>query len=227
MRIKNLPSVESLNGTQDALIIEQTDGSEDKSKKVSPSQLKDFFLGEVDEVPTEDSDNLVKSGGIFSTMAVPKYDSANRREYYEGGGAFDGNIDSAPTAGSNNAVASGGTKTYVDGLINGVNTALTNLDNLKATEVSIDGTPQNLFTMFKGLSKNRLHVRRIVGTQSTASMFGRSTFTVLGYFTSNNYGWVLCLSDNATNGIRHLVINDGNMAYTQTPTVTVTQTSVS
>lgn len=123
MRIKNLPSIESMDGSQDALVIEQTDGSEDKSRKVSPAQIKQYVLGEVDEVPTEDSDNLVKSGGIFSTMAVPKYDSANRREYYEGGAAFDGNIDSVPTAGSNNAVASGGTKTYVD---NAVNTAMDN-----------------------------------------------------------------------------------------------------
>jgi len=67
-----------------------------------------------DNVPTQNSDNPVKSGGIFSTMAVPKYDATNRREYYEGGSAFSGNIDSSPTAGSNNAVASGGTKTYVD-----------------------------------------------------------------------------------------------------------------
>lgn len=70
-----------------------------------------------DSVPTQNSDNPVKSGGIFSTMAVPKYDAVNRREYYEGGAAFSGNIDSTPTAGSNNAVASGGTKTYVDNAV--------------------------------------------------------------------------------------------------------------
>ena len=43
MRIKNLPSIESMDGSQDALIIEQTDGSEDKSRKVSPSQIKQFI----------------------------------------------------------------------------------------------------------------------------------------------------------------------------------------
>lgn len=42
MRIKNLPSIESMNGSQDALVIEQTDGSEDKSRKVSPAQIKQF-----------------------------------------------------------------------------------------------------------------------------------------------------------------------------------------
>lgn len=45
MRIKNLPSIESMNGSQDALIIEQTDGSEDKSRKVSPAQIKQYVLG--------------------------------------------------------------------------------------------------------------------------------------------------------------------------------------
>ena len=42
MRIKNLPSIESMNGSQDALVIEQTDGSEDKSRKVSPAQIKQY-----------------------------------------------------------------------------------------------------------------------------------------------------------------------------------------
>lgn len=42
MRIKNLPSIESMDGSQDALIIEQTDGSEDKSRKVSPAQIKQY-----------------------------------------------------------------------------------------------------------------------------------------------------------------------------------------
>ena len=45
MRIKNLPSIESMDGSQDALVIEQTDGSEDKSRKVSPAQLKQYVLG--------------------------------------------------------------------------------------------------------------------------------------------------------------------------------------
>lgn len=70
-----------------------------------------------DNVPTQGSNNPVKSGGIFSTMGVPRVDTANRRMYLEGGAAFNGNIDSAPTAGSNNAVASGGTKNYVDNAV--------------------------------------------------------------------------------------------------------------
>ena len=98
------------DGDDDLFIVQQVDDT----KVATPNQVKSFVLGTVDEVPTQNSGNLVKSGGVFSTMAVPKYDATNRREYYEGGAAFDGNIDSSPTAGSNNAVASGGTKTYVD-----------------------------------------------------------------------------------------------------------------
>lgn len=70
-----------------------------------------------DNAPTQNSDNAVKSGGIFNSMAVFKYDSVNKRGYFVGGSAFGGNIDSSPTAGSNNAVASGGTKMYVDNKI--------------------------------------------------------------------------------------------------------------
>lgn len=132
MRIKNLPAIESMDGSQDALVIEQTDGSEDKSRKVSPAQIKQYVLNDMDEVPTQGSDNPVKSGGIFSTMAVPKYDATNRREYFEGGAAFDGNIDSTPTAGSNNAVASGGTKTYVDNAVSQLNAEIDAIDAAKA-----------------------------------------------------------------------------------------------
>lgn len=85
-----------------------------------------------DNIPTQNSNNPVKSGGIFSTMAVPKYDAANRREYFEGGAAFDGNIDSSPTAGSNNAVSSGGTKAYVDSLIAYQECTLNNSDSIAA-----------------------------------------------------------------------------------------------
>lgn len=111
--VDNYDTVASWNGSQDLLIVEQTDGT----KVATPAQVKQYVLGDMDDVPTEDSDNPVKSGGIFSTMAVPKYDSANRAEYYEGGGAFGGNIDSSPTAGSNNAVSSGGTYTAINNKI--------------------------------------------------------------------------------------------------------------
>jgi hypothetical protein len=94
-----------------------------------------------DEVPTQGSSNPVKSGGIFSTMAVPKYDSANRREYFEGGGAFGGNIDSTPTAGSNNAVASGGTKTYVDN-------AVSQLNKIKIVRATVNTSADGISAVF-------------------------------------------------------------------------------
>lgn len=106
----NYDTVASWNGSQDLFVVEQPDGT----KVATPEQVKQYVLNDMDEVPTQNSNNPVKSGGIFSTMAVPKYDATNRREYYEGGSAFSGNIDSTPTAGSNNAVASGGTYTAIN-----------------------------------------------------------------------------------------------------------------
>lgn len=105
------------DGDDDLFIVQQADAT----KVATPNQIKSFVLGTVDEVPTQDSNNLVKSGGIFSAMAVPKYNSSTETEYFEGGAAFEGNIDSTPTAGSNNAVASGGTKTYVDNAVSQLN----------------------------------------------------------------------------------------------------------
>ena len=103
---------------------------------------------------------------------------------------------------------------------------LSALDNLNPTSVNIAGTPQNLYTLFKGLPKNRLHVRKINGDQTAESLFGNSSFTVLGNFSSNNYGWILCLSDNAACGFKLMSVNVGK-AYVQTPTVTVTEYTVS
>ena len=101
----NYQTVASWNGSQDLFVVEQPDGT----KVATPEQVRQFVLGDMDEVPTANSVKPVKSGGVFSTMAIPKYDATNRREYFEGGAAFDGNIDSVPTEGSSNMVASGGT----------------------------------------------------------------------------------------------------------------------
>lgn len=108
----NYQTVAAWNGSQDLFVVEQTDGT----KVATPEQIKQYVLNDMDNVPTQNSNNPVKSGGIFSTMAVPKYDAANRREYYEGGAAFSGNIDSTPTANSNNAVASGGVWTALNNI---------------------------------------------------------------------------------------------------------------
>lgn len=193
MRIKNLPSIESMDGSQDALVIEQTDGSEDKSRKVSPAQIKQYVLGEIDEVPTEDSDNLVKSGGIFSTMAVPKYDATNRREYFEGGGAFDGNIDSSPTAGSNNAVASGGTKAYVDGKVVVEEVSVTN-------SVAIPAGTYKRFDI--PCTKSGYTPVGIVGIRGS----GNGLLSVMEYLVQSNDGIAVYLVNNTSSSITPLVI---------------------
>ena len=66
MRIKNLPSIESMDGSQDALVIEQTDGSEDKSRKVSPAQIKQYVEAGDFEATGEVKDG---HGNILKDMA--------------------------------------------------------------------------------------------------------------------------------------------------------------
>ena len=103
------PSTEGSNGQ-----VLATDGQGGRSWQSVQSSLT------FDNVPTQNSNNPVKSGGIFSTMGVPTIDPNTGKLYLKGGAAFGGNIDSSPTAGSNNAVASGGTKTYVDNAVSGL-----------------------------------------------------------------------------------------------------------
>lgn len=42
-RIKEYPSITSFDGTNDALAIEQTDGANNRLRKVSPAQLKQYM----------------------------------------------------------------------------------------------------------------------------------------------------------------------------------------
>ena len=66
-RIKEYPSITSFDGTGDALAIEQTDGASNRTRKVSPAQLKQYILNDMDEVPTQNSGKPVKSGGVFNS----------------------------------------------------------------------------------------------------------------------------------------------------------------
>ena len=100
------------------------------------------------------------------------------------------------------------------------------LDNLCTTAVNLDGTPQNLYTLFKGLPKNRLNIRKINGTQSSTSLCGGAAFTAIGNFSSNNYGWVFGFSDRADCGFSFMAVNYPTV-YVQKPTVTVTSYTVS
>ena len=60
----NYQTVATWDGANDLFIVEQTDGT----KVATPAQVKQYVLGDMDDVPTEDSENPVKSGGIFSTI---------------------------------------------------------------------------------------------------------------------------------------------------------------
>lgn len=46
-RIKEYPSITSFDGTNDALAIEQTDGANNRTRKVSPAQLKQYIADDV------------------------------------------------------------------------------------------------------------------------------------------------------------------------------------
>lgn len=46
-RIKEYPSITSFDGTDDALAIEQTDGTNNRLRKVSPAQLKQYMIAEL------------------------------------------------------------------------------------------------------------------------------------------------------------------------------------
>jgi len=203
MRIKNLPSIESMDGSQDALIIEQTDGSEDKSRKVSPSQIKQYVLGDMDDVPTEDSDNPVKSGGIFSTMGVPCIDPDTGKMYLKGGAAFGGNIDSSPTAGSNNAVASGGTKTYVDNAIASSKSTTNNITFSKAGKVRVLSFNRAVYSDLKTFFTN-------LSNTDKPSVLAFST--VMRTSSDNKYMTLAFVYASATGGlyIRHFAQYNAN-----------------
>jgi hypothetical protein len=60
----NYDTVASWNGSQDLFIVEQPDGT----KVATPAMVKQYILNDMDEVPTQNSNKLVKSGGVFSTV---------------------------------------------------------------------------------------------------------------------------------------------------------------
>lgn len=59
----NYQTVASWNGSQDLFVVEQPDGT----KVATPEQIKQYVLNDMDEVPTQDSNKPVKSGGIFNS----------------------------------------------------------------------------------------------------------------------------------------------------------------
>lgn len=55
----NYQTVAAWNGTQDLFVVEQPDGT----KVATPEQVKQYVLNDMDEEPTQDSENPVMSGG--------------------------------------------------------------------------------------------------------------------------------------------------------------------
>lgn len=76
MRIKNFPSVESIDGSQDALVIEQTEDSVDKSRKVSPAQIKQYVLGS----SIEDIYSVMGQNGAKNLIPYP-YNEATQVDH--------------------------------------------------------------------------------------------------------------------------------------------------
>ena len=65
-RIKEYPSIESFDGNADALAIEQTDGASNRTRKVTPAQLKQYMESGDFEATGEIKDG---HGNILANMA--------------------------------------------------------------------------------------------------------------------------------------------------------------
>ena len=68
-RIKEYPSIESFDGNADALAIEQTDGANNRTRKVSPAQLKNYMQSGDFTATGEIKDG---HGNILNDMAQSK-----------------------------------------------------------------------------------------------------------------------------------------------------------
>lgn len=64
-RIKEYPSITSFDGTNDALAIEQTDGASNRTRKVTPAQLKQYIQSGTFEASGEIKDG---HGNILSDV---------------------------------------------------------------------------------------------------------------------------------------------------------------
>lgn len=65
-RIKEYPSIESINGNADALVIEQTDGANNRTRKVTPAQLKQYMIAEL-------------TANILTGINIAAYNSADNQ----------------------------------------------------------------------------------------------------------------------------------------------------
>lgn len=83
-RIKEYPSITSFDGTNDALAIEQTDGANNRLRKVSPAQLKQYMEAGDFEATGEIIDGHgnkladMATNALDNPIDIKNYTSSNR-----------------------------------------------------------------------------------------------------------------------------------------------------
>lgn len=128
-----------MDGSQDALVIEQTDGSEDKSRKVSPAQIKQYVLNDMDEVPTQNSNNPVKSGGVYTALEAKQNTLT---------------FDDVPTQNSNNPVKSSGIYSKIGDLTQTGITGDSVAAQLSDIKGQLDGKANSYVSTTNGTTQN-------------------------------------------------------------------------
>ena len=102
----NYQTVAAWNGSQDLFVVEQPDGT----KVATADQVKQFVLGDMDDVPTQNSEKPVKSGGVYTALGT-KQDTLT--------------FDDAPIENSTKPVKSGGIFTAIANAVSTINQILT------------------------------------------------------------------------------------------------------
>lgn len=171
MRIKNLPSIESMNGSQDALIIEQTDGSEDKSRKVSPAQIKQYVLGNA----IDDIYSVMGQNGAKNLMPYPYYE----KTHTENGITWTDNGDGIVTA--------NGTATATSYFAITSRTLGTNMANslIEGERYTLTGCPTGGSNQKYDIFINETYKGAEVGM---AFDYGNGATFTLNHKTETNYG---------------------------------------
>jgi hypothetical protein len=97
-RIKEYPSITSFDGTTDALAIEQTDGANNRTRKVSPAQIKQYVLGNA----IDDIYSVMGQNGAKNLIPYPYYE----KTHTENGITWTDNGDGTVTANGTATAAS-------------------------------------------------------------------------------------------------------------------------
>lgn len=171
MRIKNLPSIESMDGSQDALVIEQTDGGEDKSRKVSPAQLKQYVLGNA----IDDIYSVMGQNGAKNLIPYPYYEKTNTAD----GITWTDNGDGTVTA--------NGTATQTTYFTLSTRTGDTNMTDslIEGESYILTGCPTGGSNQTYDIFINETYGSAEVGL---AFDYGSGATFTLDHKTENNYG---------------------------------------